>query len=273
MSADSLARSMATVAAAPATPFIELKEVAKTYSVRAGGTVQAVDSVSFRIGRGEFTSIVGPSGCGKTTLLKIIGGLLPVSGGTLRYHGIPAGRKRPELGMVFQDAVLLPWRSVLENVLLPIEVMRTDRKAGEKRARELIELVGLRGFEDKYPGELSGGMQQRASIARALVNDPALLLMDEPFGALDALTRERMTLELQRIWSSSRKTVLFITHSIPEAVLLSDRVIVMTTRPSRVAEIIDVDLPRPRTLQMTSDARFVRHAAHIRDLFTATGDL
>ncbi|HKU97734.1 MAG TPA: ABC transporter ATP-binding protein [Vineibacter sp.] len=273
MIAPSVARYPASTVAALQPPFIALKDVAKTYSARAGGAVQAVESVSFQIGRGEFTSIVGPSGCGKTTLLKMIGGLLPVSGGAITYHGIPSGQKRPELGMVFQDAVLLPWRTVLQNVMLPIEVARGDLAAGQKQARALIDLVGLRGFEDKYPTELSGGMQQRASIARALVNDPALLLMDEPFGALDALTRERMTLELQRIWSSSRKTVLFITHSIPEAVLLSDRVIVMTTRPSRVAEIIDIDLPRPRTLQISDDARFIRYAAHIRELFTATGDL
>jgi NitT/TauT family transport system ATP-binding protein len=273
MSAGPMMRAASTPAVAPGVPFIDLDEVSKTYGTRSGGEVQAVESVSFSIGRGDFTSIVGPSGCGKTTLLKMIGGLLSCSGGSIRYHDIPADRKRPELGMVFQDAVLLPWRTVLENVCLPIEVMRLERKAGEQRARELIELVGLRGFEDKYPSELSGGMQQRASIARALVNDPALLLMDEPFGALDALTRERMTLELQRIWSQSRKTVLFITHSIPEAVLLSDRVVVMTTRPSRVAEIIEIDLPRPRTLQVSSDPRFVRYAGHIRDLFSATGDL
>jgi NitT/TauT family transport system ATP-binding protein len=175
--------------------------------------------------------------------------------------------------MVFQDAVLLPWRTVLENVMLPIEVAGLDRAEGEQRARELVSLVGLKGFEKRYPNELSGGMQQRASIARALINDPALLLMDEPFGALDALTRENMSLELQRIWHSSKKTVLFITHSIAESVFLSDRVLVMTARPSRVREIIDIDLPRPRTLQMTTDESFTRYVAHIRELLSATATM
>jgi NitT/TauT family transport system ATP-binding protein len=254
-------------------PFIRLSEVAKTYPSRGDSLVHAVERVSVDIGQSEFTSIVGPSGCGKTTLLNMIGGLLPVSSGEIVYEGLEAGRKLPQLGMVFQDAVLLPWRTVLENVLLPIEVARLDRAKGEQRARDLIGLVGLEGFERRYPNELSGGMQQRASIARALINDPALLLMDEPFGALDALTRENMSLELQRIWHSSKKTVLFITHSIAESVFLSDRVLVMTARPSRVREIIDIDLPRPRTLQMTTDRTFTRYVAHIRDLLSATATM
>jgi len=254
-------------------PFIALSKVAKTYGSREGRQVIAVEEVSFEIAQSEFTSIVGPSGCGKTTLLKMIGGLLPVSRGTISYAGLDPGRRRPRLGMVFQEAVLLPWRTVLQNVCLPIEVAGEKWEPGEKRARELIELVGLKGFEDQYPNELSGGMQQRASIARALVNDPTLLLMDEPFGALDALTRENMTLELQRIWSSSQKTVLFITHSIAESVFLSDRVLVMTSRPSRVREIIPIDLPRPRTLEMTTSEAFGRYVSHIRDLFSASGDL
>ncbi len=251
-------------------PFIRLAGVAKTYPSRGGVVVDAVEEVTVDIARSEFTSIVGPSGCGKTTLLNMIGGLLPVSRGRISYEGLEAGRRRPELGMVFQDAVLLPWRTVLENVCLPIEVLPIDRAQGEARARQLIELVGLKGFESRYPNELSGGMQQRASIARALVSDPKLLLMDEPFGALDALTRENMSLELQRIWASSRKTVLFITHSIAESVFLSDRVLVMTARPSRVREIIDIDLPRPRTLEMTSTDAFTNYVAHIRGLLSAT---
>ena len=253
-------------------PFIRVDQIAKRYGSRDGGTVDAVEAVSFEIAQGEFTSIVGPSGCGKTTLLKIIGGLLEPSSGGISYGGLEAGRKRPRLGMVFQDAVLLPWRTVLQNVSLPIEVMHLDPRAGAARARELVELVGLKGFEDKYPNELSGGMQQRASIARALVNEPSILLMDEPFGALDALTREFMAQELQRIWSSSRKTVIFITHSIAEAVFLSDRVIVMSARPSRVAEILDIDLPRPRQMHMTTGEGFGRHVARIRTLLSATGD-
>lgn len=253
--------------------FIRLSGVAKTYPSRGGPVVDAVQEVTVDIGRSEFTSIVGPSGCGKTTLLNMIGGLLPASRGTITYTGLEAGRKRPPLGMVFQDAVLLPWRTVLENVCLPIEVLSLDQAQGEQRARQLIELVGLKGCEGRYPNELSGGMQQRASIARALVNEPKLLLMDEPFGALDALTRENMSLELQRIWSSSRKTVLFITHSIAESVFLSDRVLVMTARPSRVREIIDIDLPRPRTLEMTTSEAFSRYVAHIRGLLSATAAL
>lgn len=252
------------------TPFIRLSDVSKTYPSRGIAVVHAVERVSVEIAKSEFTSIVGPSGCGKTTLLNMIGGLLPISGGTITYEGLPRGRKLPQLGMVFQDAVLLPWRTVLENVMLPIEVGTVDRAEGERRARDLINLVGLGGFEGRYPNELSGGMQQRASIARALVTDPALLLMDEPFGALDALTRENMTLELQRIWYSSKKTVLFITHSIAESVFLSDRVLVMTSRPSRVREIIDIDLPRPRTLKMTTEPAFSRYVAHIRELLSAT---
>ena len=254
-------------------PFIRLAGVAKTYPSRGGIVVDAVEEVTVDIARSEFTSIVGPSGCGKTTLLNMIGGLLPASRGTINYDGLEAGRRRPPLGMVFQDAVLLPWRTVLENVMLPVEVVGIDRAAGERKALELIELVGLKGFESRYPNELSGGMQQRASIARALVTDPKLLLMDEPFGALDALTRENMSLELQRIWISSRKTVLFITHSIAESVFLSDRVLVMTARPSRVREIIDIELPRPRTLDMTTSDAFVKHVAHIRGLLSATSGL
>ncbi len=250
-------------------PLIRLSGVAKTYPSRGGALVEAVQQVSFEIAESEFTSIVGPSGCGKSTLLNMIGGLLPVSRGNITYEGLDKGKTRPPLGMVFQDAVLLPWRSVLENVMLPIEVLGLPRDRGARKALDLIELVGLKGFESRYPSELSGGMQQRASIARALVNEPKLLLMDEPFGALDALTRENMSLELQRIWQESRKTVLFITHSIAESVFLSDRVLVMTARPSRVREIIDIDLPRPRTLQMTTDPKFTRYVAHIRDLLSA----
>jgi len=257
----------------PRPPFIRLAGVAKSYPSRGGAVVDAVEQVSVDIAQSEFTSIVGPSGCGKTTLLNMIGGLLSASRGKITYEGLERGRSRPPLGMVFQDAVLLPWRTVLENVMLPIEVLGFDKVKGEEKARALLELVGLKGFEARYPHELSGGMQQRCSIARALVNDPQLLLMDEPFGALDALTRENMSLELQRIWQSSRKTVLFITHSIAESVFLSDRVLVMTARPSRVREIIDIDLPRPRTLQMTTSEAFTRYVAHIRDLLSATAAL
>jgi NitT/TauT family transport system ATP-binding protein len=250
-------------------PFIRVIDLAKRYDTRHG-TIDAIQKVSFDVHEGEFISIVGPSGCGKSTLMKMIGKLLKPSSGTIHFSKLPANASSPDLGMVFQDAVLLPWRTVLENVCLPIEVMKLDRKKFEQRARDLIELVGLKGFEDKYPFELSGGMQQRTSIARALVSDPAMLLMDEPFGALDALTRETMTQELQRIWAESKKTVVFITHSISEAVFLSDRVLVMTARPSRVEEIMEITLPRPRVMSSTTTPEFGAYVAHIRTLLSAT---
>jgi NitT/TauT family transport system ATP-binding protein len=266
-----LTDSAAQVAAA--TPFIRAAGLRKVYRSRNGEDVDAVEAASFDIRRGEFVSIVGPSGCGKSTLLNMVGGLLEPSAGDLHFDGLTGGARRPRLGMVFQDAVLLPWRTVLQNVLLPFEVQTNAVKDGEAAARELIKLVGLAGFENKYPFELSGGMQQRASIARALVNDPALLLMDEPFAALDALMRESMAQELQRIWSISRKTVLFITHSIAEAVFLSDRIIVMTSRPSRIREIITVPLGRPRTLEMTTSREYGECVAHVKKLLFANGGL
>lgn len=254
-------------------PFIRVDEIAKTYSVRSGGSVDAVDGVSFEIGEGAFTSIVGPSGCGKSTLLKIIGGLLAPSKGRVHHLGLEPGQKRPSLGMVFQEAVLLPWRTVLQNVVLPLEIAGSPRESAETRAREMISLVGLAGFEKSYPSELSGGMQQRASIARSLVHDPRLLLMDEPFGALDAMTRESMANELQRIWAQSRKTVIFITHSIAEAVFLSDQIIVMSGRPSRIVEIVDVRLPRPRSVEMTTTKAFADYVMRIRQHLSISGEL
>jgi len=254
-------------------PFIQVENVAKRYESRQGESVNAIEEVSLDIARGEFVSLVGPSGCGKSTLLKMIGRLLPPSTGLIRYRGIPVGEVRPRLGMVFQESLLLPWRTVLDNIVLPIEVMGLDRKAGTERALELMQMVGLRGFERKYPFELSGGMQQRASIARALVSEPELLLMDEPFGALDALTREQMAQELQEIWARTRKTVIFVTHSINEAVYLSDRVAVMSGRPSRIAEDIAISLPRPRSLDMTTDPAFGAHVTHIRRLLLAKTEM
>jgi NitT/TauT family transport system ATP-binding protein len=248
---------------------IHVENLAKRYVTRRGESVDAIDSISFDVADGEFISFVGPSGCGKTTLLNMLGGLIAPSGGTLLFGGLPGAATRPRLGMVFQDAVLLPWRTVLQNVLLPVEVMSLEAGAGEKRAQALIELVGLAGFENSFPFELSGGMQQRASIARALVHEPALMLMDEPFAALDALTRESMAAELQRIWMSSRKTVLFVTHSISEAAFLSDRVVVLSDRPSRIKQIVSVDLPRPRTLEMTLDPAFVACTGKIRSSLQA----
>lgn len=254
-------------------PFIQIENVAKRYESRLGESVNAIENVSLDIARGEFISIVGPSGCGKSTLLKMVGRLLPPSSGLIRYRAIPAGEKRPRLGMVFQESLLLPWRTVLDNILLPVEVMGLEHKAGTKRALDLIQMVGLKGFEQKYPFELSGGMQQRASIARALVSEPELLLMDEPFGALDALTREQMAQELQDIWSRTRKTVVFVTHSISEAVYLSDRVVVMSGRPSQIADNIEITLTRPRTLDMMIDPAFGAYVTRIRRLLLAKTEM
>lgn len=256
----------------PHSPLIDIEKIGKRYAMRTGGSVVALEEVSFSISEGEFVSIVGPSGCGKSTLLRLIGGLMPPTAGHIRYASLEKGRTVPRLGMVFQEAVLLPWRTVMENVCLPFEIAGRNKADSRRRADELLNMVGLDGFGDRYPSELSGGMQQRASIARALLTDPALLLMDEPFGALDALTRENMTIELERIWAQTHKTVLFVTHSISEAVLLSDRVIAMSARPARVQEIVEIDLPRPRTLEMANTPEFGAYVAHIRGLLSATTD-
>jgi NitT/TauT family transport system ATP-binding protein len=253
--------------------FIKADKLKKTYQSRDGSEVDAIEAATFDIRQGEFISIVGPSGCGKTTLMNMVAGLLAPSSGSLKFDGLPEGPERPRIGMVFQNAVLLPWRSVLKNVLLPLEIDKGNSSDREAYAYELIKLVGLEGFESKYPFELSGGMQQRASIARALVNDPSLLLMDEPFAALDALMRESMALELQRIWSVSRKTVLFVTHSIDEAVFLSDRIIVMTARPSQIKELITVPLERPRTIKMTTSSQYIECVARVKQLLFSSGEI
>ena len=258
--------------AAARTPLIEAHGVGKTYAT-AEGPVPSLQPVSFALAEGEFMAVVGPSGCGKSTLLKIMAGLLGASAGEVLLRGRPVSSPPDDVGIVFQSPVLLAWRTVLENILLQVDFRRLSRAEFAPRARGLIEMVGLAGFENKYPWQLSGGMQQRASLCRALVHDPALLLMDEPFGALDAMTREKMNLELQRIWSETRKTVLFITHSIPEAVFLADRVMVMTERPGRIAAIYPVELPRPRTLRMMGDPRFVEIAQTVRAHFYAQGAL
>src|SRR5215510_471328 len=227
---------------------IAVQQLALTYG-RGRAGIEALRDISFRIAAGEFVVIVGPSGCGKSTLLKILAGLLPPTDGTAALRGQPIAGPRRDIGVVFQTPVLFPWRTVIGNVMLPADVQRLDRRAMMQRATELLGQVGLGGFERRYPRELSGGMQQRVGIVRALLHDPAILLMDEPFGALDAMTREGMHLELQRIWMQRRITVLFITHSIAEAVFLSDRVIVLTPRPGTVSDQFEVDLPRPRGLE------------------------
>ena len=245
---------------------ISISGLWKSYRSRAG-RVDALRNVSFDIRDGEFVSVVGPSGCGKSTVLKLIAGIVPKSRGTISVEGRELRGPTSRIGVVFQSPVLLPWRTIYDNIMLPIDVRKASRDEHRERALALIKLVGLDGFERRYPFELSGGMQQRASICRALINDPAILLMDEPFGALDAMTREHMNLELQRIWTERRKTVFLITHSIPEAVFLSDRVIAMTSRPGTVDEIIDIELPRPRELDMTSDPAFGHYTKRIRAKF------
>jgi NitT/TauT family transport system ATP-binding protein len=252
---------------------IDIRKVSKHYMTASGEGVHALDEVTLSIAAGEFVSIVGPSGCGKSTLLMLASGLIPPTGGDIAVGGIPVKGAVDRAGIVFQRDVLLDWRTVLGNVLLPVEIKKLDRATHLQKARDLLRSVGLAGFEDKYPAELSGGMRQRVAICRALVQDPGLLLMDEPFGALDALTREQMNLDLQRIWLRDRSTVVFITHSIEEAVLLSDRVVVMTARPGRIADILEVGLARPRGADTRSDSRFVELVERIRHHFMAFGVL
>jgi NitT/TauT family transport system ATP-binding protein len=242
---------------------IDYEKVHKIYN-SGKDEVVALEGVSFNVAEGEFVTVVGRSGCGKSTLLKITAGLLSSTGGSVRVAGAPVLGPLTNIGIVFQSPVLLAWRRALDNVLLQIESRKLKVEQYRERALRLLELSGLKGFEYKYPNELSGGMQQRVSISRALIHDPPLLLMDEPFGALDAITRDEMNLELLRIWQEAKKTVLFITHSIPEAVFLGDRVVVMTPRPGKVAEIVDIDLPRPRTTTIRDEPRFISYVRQIR---------
>lgn len=246
---------------------ISFQETGKTFQTREGKPLIALETVNFDVGAGEFVSLLGPSGCGKTTLLRMVAGLLAPSWGRVVVGGREVTGPRPDFGIVFQQPLLLPWLSVLSNVLLPVDVQGRNVAEYRDNAHRLIEMVGLKGFENRYPSELSGGMQQRVSLARGLIHDPRLLLMDEPFAALDALTREQMNLELQRIWSANRKTVLFVTHGIQEAVFLSDRVVVMSARPGRVSRIIDIPFERPRRPELMGTAAFAEIAADIRAIF------
>jgi NitT/TauT family transport system ATP-binding protein len=273
LASSSLRRSPAAAAGAGGDTLVRITGLEKIYRSKDGNDIHALKDINLDIRAAEFISIVGPSGCGKTTLLKILAGILQRSSGEVVMQGKSLSGPSRELGVVFQAPVLLPWRTVLQNVMVPVEIQKRDRAAFEARARHLITMVGLSGFESKYPSELSGGMQQRVGICRALVHDPSFLLMDEPFGALDAMTRDAMNEELQRIWSESRKTILLVTHSIPEAVYLADRVVVMTPRPGRIVDVISVDLPRPRTLDMQNTPEFGRFVAGIRRHFSSTGTL
>jgi NitT/TauT family transport system ATP-binding protein len=244
-------------------PFISLRNVRKVYRAQ-GQEFLAVSDVTMDVAEGELVSLVGPSGCGKTTVLKILAGLHDADGGTVRIGNAatPFDPAR-DVGMVFQQALLLKWRTILDNVLLPAEIVGLPLKPARARARELLDLVGLAGHEDKYPQQLSGGMQQRAAIARAFIHDPKLILMDEPFGALDALTREQMNLEMLRIWRDSGKTIIFVTHSIQEAVFLGSHCAVLTAGPAKMAEYFPITLPFPRTLPLKTTAEFGAYARRI----------
>ncbi|WP_270936473.1 ABC transporter ATP-binding protein [Falsiroseomonas oryzae] len=255
----------------PASAAVEFDAVRLTYRT-ATGVLPAIEEVSLAAAPGSFVSILGPSGCGKSTLLKIAAGLLPPSAGRVQLAGEVVRGPRRDVGIVFQQPTLLPWQTVLDNVLVPARSQGLDMRAARSRAMDLIALVGLAGFEKAYPHELSGGMQQRAGLARAFVHEPAVLLMDEPFAALDALNRERMALELLEFWSRSRRTVLFVTHGIQEAVFLSDRVVVLSNRPARVVEDIAIPLPRPRTLDTMLMPDFTLLCDRLRrNLFAASG--
>ncbi|OLT11167.1 ABC transporter ATP-binding protein [Actinomadura sp. CNU-125] len=246
---------------------VHVQDVVRTFT-RDGETVHALGPVSLDIAPGEFVALLGPSGCGKSTLLNLIGGLLPQTSGVVRVGGGDVVGVPDEVGMMFQKAVLLAWRTVRENVLLPIEIAqgRKAARAAAGRADELLELVGLSAFADKRPNELSGGMQQRAAICRMLIQEPSVLLLDEPFGALDEFTREHMNVELARICALSGRTAVFVTHSISEAVFLADRVVVMSARPGRIAGIVEVDLERPRDPEVMTAAPFQNYVREARDL-------
>ncbi|HEY1413764.1 MAG TPA: ABC transporter ATP-binding protein [Rhodopila sp.] len=257
-------------APAPTPPIhIAITDVSKKYGGTSG--VLALDDVSLSVQEGEFLSILGPSGCGKSTLLRCVAGLERATRGTINVHGETVRRPPANMGVVFQRDVLLDWRSILDNMFLQIDFRGEKRSRYLDRAHELLNLFGLKGFENAYPAQLSGGMRQRAAICRALLADPDLVLMDEPFGALDALTRDQMNLELQKIWASARRTILFVTHSIGEAVFLSDRVVVMSPRPGRIAMTLTIDLPRPRRMAIREMPEFAYYCAQIRTLFGEMG--
>jgi len=247
---------------------ISVQSLGKTYETLRGLPVEALKDISLRIETGQFVTVLGPSGCGKSTLLKIVAGLIPPTTGTLDVFGEPIVEPRQDIGIVFQSALLLQWRTVFENVMVPVEVLKLPRDKYRERATQLLKLAGLERFANHYPSELSGGMQQRVAICRALVFDPEILLLDEPFGALDAMTRDYMNLELARIWQATKKTVLLITHSIREAVFLSDRVYVMSASPGQIIDCIDIDLDRPRDIDVTSSLEFGNYEKTLRGYFS-----
>ncbi len=243
-------------------PILVVQDLTAVFAENGGGGLVALNEVSFSVCPREFICVLGPSGSGKTTLLRILAGLLPPTAGSVSF----AGGATPRIGFVFQQANLMPWRTVIQNILLPLEVENLSADAARAKAREMVELVGLQGFEDSFPRDLSGGMAQRVALARALIHDPDILLLDEPFGSLDALTRERMWTELSRIWQARQKTVIMVTHSIGESLFLADRVLVLTARPGRVKLDLKVDLPRPRL----DDMRYTAHFGHLAKKLKAT---
>ncbi len=247
--------------------------VTKVYTTREGTEVLALERTDLTVESGEFVAIVGPSGCGKTTLLSLIAGLTPVSSGSIIIGGQDVRRTHPTISVVFQTDLLLYWRTIIDNIMLPVEFKRWKKSQYLPHAQRLLEQVGLGGFGGKYPNELSGGMRQRVAICRALIQQPGLLLMDEPFGALDALTREQMILDLQTMWSSLGNTVVFVTHSIEEAVFLADRIIVLSPRPGKVDLDLRVAIERPRSWKSRTDQRFIDYATQIREVFEARGVL
>ncbi|HEY5058111.1 MAG TPA: ABC transporter ATP-binding protein [Gaiellaceae bacterium] len=252
-------------------PVVSISHVTKTF---AQGNVTALQDIELELMPGEFVSLIGPSGCGKSTLLRVIGDLIEPTSGAVTVNRKTARQARidRDYGIVFQDSVLFDWRTVAKNIALPLEMLGWDREKRRQRVAEMMELVDLEGFGDHHPWQLSGGMQQRASIARALAFEPALLLMDEPFGALDEMTRERLNLELLSIWERLGSTVVFVTHSISEAVFLSTRVVVMSPRPGRIAGIVDIDLPSPRGVETREDPRFFELVTQVRELLRKRGE-
>ena len=256
------------VGIAPPRPHVRIQHLRKTYNAYI-----ALEDINLDLRPAEFIGVLGPSGCGKSTLLKCVAGLTPIESGVIEIHGQTVTEPPNDMAIVFQRDILLDWRRVLDNILLPIEFKRQPKAKWTAKALELLEVMGLKGLETRYPWELSGGQRQRVAICRALIQSPSLLLMDEPFGALDALTRDELNLELQRVWMQTHKSVLFITHGITEAIFLSDRVVVMAANPGRILEVIDIDLPRPRTLDMRETPEFGRYAKHIRHLFENLGVL
>jgi NitT/TauT family transport system ATP-binding protein len=244
-------------------PLIAIEHATKRYKTRTG-SVLALEDLSLDIRQGEFVCILGPSGCGKSTLLWAMSGLHPLTSGAIRLGGAPISGPHPDIGMIFQDANLLPWKTLWQNILFPFEIKRRDPKPYLDRIRALIDEVGLSGFENKMPRELSGGMQQRASIVRCLGFDPGVILMDEPFGALDAFTRDEMNLLIQKLWMDTGKTIVFVTHNVTEALFLADRVAVLSPRPGRLAHVFDVDLSRPRTIEQTFEPAFIRQVLQVK---------